>query len=81
MEIWFDLAYSFVSALEIQSEILRCNQVCRYSREREVDQFLDSRSIDLASANERRIPTPMETIFFDTIDTISLTMPWNQIFD
>lgn len=32
MEIWFDLAYSFVSALEIQSEILRCNQVCRYSK-------------------------------------------------
>lgn len=31
--LWkFGSTYSFVSALEIQSEILRCNQVCRYSK-------------------------------------------------
>lgn len=40
--------YPSVSAIiEIRSDIFRCNQDCRRERE-DVDQFLDSRSIDLA---------------------------------
>lgn len=41
--------------IEIRSDILRCNQDCRRERE-DVDQFLDSRSIDLAEFQHRWKP-------------------------
>lgn len=56
IRVHFMEMYPSVSAIiEIRSDILRRNQDCRRERE-DVDQFLDSRSIDLAEFQHRWKP-------------------------